>query len=598
MPHHGLIALADGIEFTSLWRWMRLSVLVGVVVGLAAAGVSSALHWTEHSLLYQLVEHGIWWALLIVPAAGGLLAGLLTWRFAPEAAGAGTGAVIDSFHNQRGLIRRRVPIVKLIATMFTLGSGGSAGKEGPMAQIGAGFGSYVATSLGLTVRERRLLLMAGAAGGISALLQTPLGAALWALEVLYNDDFESDGMFPCLVSSVTAYSVSTLIFDQGSLFSVQVAYDFHPTQLPFYAILGLACAFFGAVWIKWMGLAGRFWTALKVPVWVKPGIGGLLLGALVVGVPWVFSNGFVWIQDALRPLDDPLRQLPVGVYGFVILIGIALAKMLATSLTVASGGAGGKFAPGLFIGGMVGGAFGLLFHHFAPSIVTQPGAFVFVGMGAFYAGIAKVPLATIIMISELFGSYDLLVPLMFTEMFAMLLLRKLAMYPEQVRSRLNSPAHVADFTIDVLQDLSVRDHYTEGRGEDTLSAAMNLHEFMDHVSSTADSFFVVRNPSGDLAGIVSLSNVRSVVGDRDFLEHMLVSDAMWPLLSVAPNTNLRDVLQVFLESGYDHPPVIDPTKPNTVLGMLAQQQVFSAYNAELVRRRLEATESTKAAAKT
>ncbi len=230
MPHNGLVAMTEDMEFTSLWRWVRLSVLVGVVVGLAATGVSRALHWSEHSLLFQLVEHGIWWALLIVPAAGGLLAGLITWRFAPEAAGAGTGEVVDSFHNHGGHIRRRVPLVKLVATMFTLGSGGSAGKEGPMAQIGAGFGSYLAKVMGLSVRERRLLLLAGAAGGISALLQTPLGAALWSLEVLYHHDFESDGMFPCLVSSVTAYSVATLIADQGSLFSIDVAYNFHPLQ--------------------------------------------------------------------------------------------------------------------------------------------------------------------------------------------------------------------------------------------------------------------------------------------------------------------------------------------------------------------------------
>ncbi len=329
-----------------------------------------------------------------------------------------------------------------------------------------------------------------------------------------------------------------------------------------------------------------------MPAWLKPGLGGLLLGALVIGVPWVFSGGFVWIQDALRPIDDPLRQLPVGLYGFGLLIGIALAKMLATSLTVMSGGAGGKFAPGLFIGGMIGGAFGLLFHQIAPSIAPQPGAFVFVGMAAFYGSVTKVPLATIILISELFGSYDLLVPIMFTEMIAVLLLRRLAMYPEQVGSRLDSPAHVADFTIDLLQDLYVRDHYTVGRGQETLPAAMNLHDFLEHVASTADTFFVVRGPNEDLTGIVSLSNVRSVVTEHDFLEHMLVSDAMWPLLSVAPDINLRDALLVFLETGYDHLPVIDPSQPNHPLGMLTQQQVFSAYNAELVRRRLDATTAT------
>ncbi len=588
MPHHHLVALTEGIEFTSLWRWARLSVLVGAVVGLAAAGVFHVLHWAEHGLLFRLVEDGIWWALLIVPALGGLLSGLITWKFAPEAAGAGSGDVIDSFHNKSGHIRKRVPIVKLIATMFTLGSGGSAGKEGPMAQIGAGFGSYLAKALGLSKRERRLLLLAGAAGGISALLQTPLGAALWSLEILYRDDFESDGMFPCLVSSVTAYSVSTSIVQEGALFSIASTYDFHPAQLGFYAVLGLACAIFGAAWIKIISVSHDFWEELSLPKWSKPAMGGLLLGTLVIGVPWVFSGGFVWIQDALRPIDDPLRQLPIGYYGFWLLLGIALAKMLATSLTVSSGGAGGKFAPSLFIGSMIGGAFGLVFYEWAPSIVSQPGAFVFVGMAAFYAGIAKMPLATIILVSELFGSYDLLVPIMFTEMIVVLLLRNMTMYPEQVGRRLDSPAHVADFTIDLLQDLYVRDHYTVGRAQQTLPAAMTLRGFIEHVSKSADTFFVVRNPDGKLAGIVSLSNVRSVVSDTEFLDHMLVSDAMWPLLSVGPDMNLRDALLIFLETGYDHLPVIAPDNENEPLGMLTQQQVFAAYNAELLRRRLDA----------
>lgn len=594
-PRQGLSALTEGIEFFPLWRWAQLSMLVGAVVGLAAAGVHYVLGWGEVKILNRTVGNlyigeSVWWALLLVPAVGGLLAGLVTWKFAPEARGAGTGAVIDAFHNHDGQVRRRVPLVKLVATLFTLGSGGSAGREGPMAHIGAGLGSYLGRTLKLNARERRLLLLAGAAGAISALLRTPLGAALWALEVLYQDDFESEGMFSCLVSSVTAFSVMTLFFAPGSLFHVAVSYEFIPTQLLFYGALGLACALFGGLWIRWMHASAKMWGELKLPAWAKPALGGLLLGALVIWVPWVFSTGFEWIQDALRPVDDASRKLPVGYSGFLLLLGIALAKMLATSLTVGSGGSGGTFAPGLFMGGMIGGAFGLLFHEIAPTIVTQPGAFVFVGMAAFYAGVTKVPLATIILVSELFGSYDLLVPIMFTEMITVLLMRRSVMYPEQVINRFESPAHMADFTVDVLQHLCVRDHYTKGRASQTIPESMNLSDFLDHVSSTADSFFVVHNAKGDLTGIASLSNVRSIVGDQDVLAHMLVTDAMWPLRSVSPDMELGTAMSLFLTSRYDHLPVIDPARPNEVLGMITQQQIFAAYNAELVRRRLEASE--------
>lgn len=592
-PRQHLTALTDDIEFLSLWRWTQLSLLVGAVVGLAAAAVHHLLGWSDARLLHPAVGNlyqgeGLWWALLLVPTFGGLMAGLVTWKFAPEASGAGTGNVIDAFHNHEGQVRRRVPLVKLVATLFSLGSGGSAGREGPMAHIGAGLGSALGRALKLSPRERRLLLLAGAAGAISALLHTPLGAAIWALEVLYHEDVEAEGMFPCLISSVTAYSVMTLFSEPGSLFHVSISYDFLPAQLFFYGILGLACALFGVVWIKGMHRSTEFWNELKIPTFLKPAIGGLLLGALVIWAPWVFAAGVVWLQDALLPIDDVARKLPIGYTGFFLLLGIALAKMLATSFTVATGGSGGKFAPGLFIGGMIGGAFGLLFHELAPSIVTQPGAFVFVGMAAFYAGVTKVPLATIILVSELFGSYDLLVPIMFTEMIVIILLRNLAMYPEQVKSRFESPAHTTDFTVDILQHMRVRDHFTKGRASTPISESMTLHDFLDHVSSTADSFFVVHNASGTLTGIASLSNVRSVVGDQDVLEHMLVSDAMWPLKSIGPDMELGKAMTLFLSSHYDHLPVIETSAPNVVLGMLSQQQIFAAYNAELVRRRLAA----------
>lgn len=595
-----------GIEFMSLWRWTLLSMLVGLVTGLAAAGVFWVLEWGESllverialfsapaagSLSNRILTSGTpaqWLLLLGVPALGGLAAGLVMWRFAPETVGAGVGQVIDSYHNRAGRMRKRVPIVKLVATLFTLGSGGSAGSEGPMAQIGAGFGSYVADRLGLSARERRLLLLAGAAGGISALFRAPLGAALWALEILYRKDFESEALFPSLVSSVTAYSVFTTVYEPGSLFFVSARYHFMPLQLVFYGLMAVACALFGLLWITLLREGRkRFWDRLPVPVWLKPALGGLALGALCIAVPWVYATGYVWMQDALHPIDTPGRQLPAGYQGFGVLLGLGVAKMLATSLTVSSGGSGGTLLPSLFIGGFIGGAFGLLFHELAPTVVTQPTAFVLVGMGAFYAGIARVPIASIILVSELFGSYDLLVPLMFAEMITLLLLGRHTLYSQQVEDARHSPAHAAEFTIDVLEDLRVADHYTRGRAAATIPADMNLKDFLAHVSATADSFFVVHDAHGDLAGIVSLSNVRAVVAEGDFLSMMLVTDAMWPFKSVSPRDDLRTALTVFLDSRYDHLPVVDPAEPRRVLGMLTQQQIFAAYNAELLRRRLQ-----------
>ncbi|ACY15031.1 chloride channel protein [Haliangium ochraceum] len=606
LPRGGIAALTDSIEFMSLFRWARLSVVVGAVVGLAAAGVFWVLEWGESLLMEKLalfptldtrglgkriLSSGgvLQWALIILtPALGGLAAGLVSWRFAPETEGAGVDNVLDAYHNRGGRMRKRTPTVKLITTLFTLGSGGSAGREGPMAQIGAGVGAYVADRFGLSKRERRLLLLAGAAGGVSALFRAPLGAALWSLEVLYRKDFESEGLFPCLVSSVTAYSVFTTIYEPGSLFFVSVRYHFQPTQLLFYGLMALVCAPFGLLWITLLRQARtRLWEPMRVPVWLKPALGGLALGIFCVFVPWVFSTGYGWMQDALRPIGDTSRNLPVGYQGFAMLLGLAVAKMIATSLTVSSGGSGGVFAPTLFIGGFIGGAFGQLFHVLAPGIVSQPSAFVLVGMGAFYAGVARTPIATIILISEMFGSYDLLVPLMFCEMITMRLLGRHTLYGQQVTDARHSPAHADEFTVDVLKDLKVSEHYAKGRAAATIPDNMNLRDFLEHVARAADSLSVVHDAKGALVGIVSLSNVRAVVSETEFLSFMLVTDAMWPLRTLAPDDDLRTALEVFLDSKYDHLPVVDPAEPRRVLGMLSQQQIFAAYNAELLRRRLQ-----------
>ena len=602
LPRGGLAALTEGIEFISLWRWIKLSVGVGLIVGLVAVGVAWILEEGQKLLLDRLGGlhqpvpelRARWWIVLLLPAAGGLVVGMIAHWIAPEVSGAGVDPVIDAYHNQRGQIRRRVPLAKLVATLFTLGTGGSAGREGPMAQIGAGFGTYLATRFGLSARERRLLLLAGAAGGISALFRAPLGAALWSLEVLYRDDFESEGLFPCLVVSVTSFSVFTTIRGPGSLFSVldaggvPVAFPFDPMQLLFFGVLGLACGPLGALWIKWLDLTrDRIWPAVPVPRWARPALGGLLLGALCIAVPWVFGSGYGWIQDALRGLDDPARILPVGYAGAALLAAIAVAKMLATSLTVSSGGSGGVFAPSLFIGGFVGGAFGLTFHQLAPDIVTNPSAFVLVGMGAFYAGISRTPVATIILISEMFGSYDLLVPLMLAQMISTLLLRRFSLYKAQVNTARDSPVHRAEYVVDVLAEMKVADCYSPGRAAETIPAGMNIRDFLDKVTETADSFFVVRRTRDEkLVGIVSLSNVRSVVTEGEYLDAIVVSDAMWPLRSVPPDLDLAAALEVFLESGYDHLPVVDPAQPREVLGMISHQQILSSYNAEILRRQL------------
>jgi len=602
-----ILTLARGLDVTSLWRWARLSLLVGGVVGLAACGFYWLLEWFEALVLYGLagfhpplpggeahVAAGFdlaatprLWLLAILPALGGLAAGLLAWRFAPEASGHGTDSMIDAYHNRGAVIPLRVPIIKALASIFTIGTGGSAGREGPMSQIGAGFGSTLARWLDLSERERRLLLLAGASAGVSALFRTPLGAALWALEVLYREDFESEGLFPCLVASVTSYSIFISIFGTSHLFTTEASYIFRPAQLPLVALMALLLAAFGLVWIKVFYASERkLFARLDAPRWLKPALGGLALGGLGLLIPQCLGIGYGWVQDALRPVGDAARLLPDGWRGAGLLFGIALAKMLATSLTVGSGGSGGVFAPSIVIGGLLGGAFGMAAHQLLPNVVPQPGAFALIGMAAFYGGVGHVPLSALVIVCELAGSYDLLVPLMLAVMVTYLMLRRSSLYEKQVKSPRQSPVHRDEFTVDVLEHLRVADVYDKTQGVHPVHADMRLSDFLDHVHHTAEYFFPVIDRGGGLVGVVSLADVRGVIGDDSALEMLLVGDAMLPVHTVAPSSSLRTAIATFAASGQERLPVVDPTQPSQVLGTLAQQAVLGAYNTELLRRRV------------
>ena len=222
-----------------------------------------------------------------IPALGGLIAGLLVFTFAPEAEGHGTDAMIDSFHRKKGIIRRRVPIIKTIASAITIGSGGSAGKEGPIAQIGAGFGSFLASVLKVSDRERRIMLLAGAAGGIGAIFKAPLGAALFATEVLYRkEDFEFEAIIPCILSSIVAFMVFTFYDGNDTIFHIPAYSLATPTQLPFYAVLGVLCALVGFPYVRFFyGIRDRFFRRLKLPKAVKPAIGGLMVGIIALFLP-------------------------------------------------------------------------------------------------------------------------------------------------------------------------------------------------------------------------------------------------------------------------------------------------------------------------
>jgi len=507
--------------------------------------------------------------LLFLPAIGGLLSGWLVYTFAPEAEGHGTDAAIDAYHNKGGFIRGRIPFIKTIASAITITSGGSGGREGPIAQIGAGFGSYLATKLKLSDRERRIMLAAGVGAGVGSIFRAPLAGALFAAEVLYRDpEFESEVIIPAGISSVVAYCLFCLVFGWGSLFESEDFVFQNPLELGPYIVLAFVLVGGGMLYIKSFYGVHRLAKAVKIPNHVKPVIGGLCAGGIGFFLPETLSFGYGFAQMAL---DNELPTL--------LLLGLTFGKILTTSFSIGSGGSGGVFGPSIVIGGALGGAVGRIFHSVLPGIVTQPGAFVVVGMAGFFAGVSNTPISTIIFVSEMTNSYHLLLPSLLVCSLAFLLSRKWTIYVRQVSSRIDSNAHRGDFFVDVLGTIRVKELMPQVRRVELIPENMPLADFRKMFSSTEQHYFPVVDKEKRLTGIFSINDIRGVIFDQDIGHLVVMKDvANSDIIVTTPSEDLSEVLKKFTIRNINRLPVVKDENHTILLGMIDRREVIQYYN--------------------
>jgi CIC family chloride channel protein len=525
------------------------------------------------------------YVLALLPALGGLGAGLLAHRFAKETRGGGGDAYIAAFHRHGGSMRKRVAIVKAAATALTLGTGGSGGREGPTIQIGAAVGALVGRAFDISIRERRILAVAGTAAGLSAIFGTPLGAALFATEVLYRDDFESDALVPAILASVTSHSVFVLIFPNATLFAHAVSYPFRPGYLPLYAVLAVVLSVVARVFVASLRASRRLFRRAPGPAWLKPAIGGALLGVgatawIVLANPHLhlarrgiglLGSGYGAAQGAITGGD----WIPVGWLGVGLLALLVAMKIGTTSLTLGSGGSAGDFGPSLAIGGLVGGAFGRA-AQLLVSPAIDPGAFALVGMGTFYGGIANTPVSSLVMVCEMAGTYDLLPSLMLVSGLMFVLLRDVSLYPNQPRSRFESPAHAGEESLDVLRRLRVASAFRRGEVV-TLPAEAPLARVVTAVVGAPawQSAFPIVGKDGGLRGIVSGDLLRSVVNEETPGALVIAADVMLPPVHVRPDDDLHTALERFIESGLSELPVLEGT---AIVGVLDEGHITRAYH--------------------
>jgi H+/Cl- antiporter ClcA len=564
-----------------LRKWLVLGALIGVVAGCTAVVFIAALEGSTRLLLEHLAgyrpplpvgegnrltdgELTRPWALPLVVGLGGLVSGILVSRFAPEAEGHGTDAAIHAVHHNPRGIRPRVTVVKLLASAATIGSGGSAGREGPTAQISAGFGSLLARRLRLGPQDARIAVAVGVGAGIGAIFRAPLGGAVLGTEILYRDDLEPDALFPSLIGSTVGFSIFGSVEGFTPIFGTLHTPQFdHPVQLAYYALLGLAAGLVARLYARTFEATGALARRLPGGATVKPAVAGCLVGLIGLAAPQAIGTGYGWIQRGMR---DGLSDVAL----WVVLL-LPIVKIVTTSLSIGSGGSGGIFGPGMVAGGFVGLGMWRLLHGVATGMPDVPAPFVVVGMIACFGSVAHAPLGLMLMVAEMTGSLALLPPAMVALGVATLVVGSDTIYRSQLRSRADSPAHRAAFGLPLLATVTISDVMTPP----SLVVASDLG--LDDARRSMDDAGVpgapVVNADGRFVGALTREDAGS-----DARRAGAAADATYP--AVQADAGLDVALDVLVSGGLRWVPALEHDR---VVGIVGMSEVLGGYRHALRR---------------
>lgn len=569
------------------------ALFVGIFTGLGAIlfrYLINAVAWVGYEFIPEIAPGQGKAYVVFVPAVGGLLVGLLVYYFAREAKGHGVPEVMEAVALRGGRIRPRVALVKSLASSLTIGSGGSAGREGPIVQIGSAIGSTVGQALNLSDNRISNLVACGAAAGIAATFNAPIAGVIFALEVILGR-FSVRNFSTVVIASVAASVVGRAVFGDSPAFNIPFEYGVNSLwEFLFYPLLGALAAIVGVVFTRSLYWMEDFFDTIKrVPEWVKPAIGGMLLGVLafsypLVGltqpvtwdrVPQVFNVGYDIIEGALA--NDVLLSAAI-----ILLI----AKVVATCLTLGSGGSGGVFAPSLFMGAMLGAAFELGVNRLFPGISAPPGAYALVGMAAVFAASAHAPITAVIILFELTGDYRIILPLMLTVVVATLLsqlmLRGESIYTLKLSRRGVRLERGRD--LDILQGVSVGEVMSQV--VETVDMNMSITQLAEVFVQSHHHGLMVMDEEGKLWGIVTLTDLERSVEDN-LPESTTVAEiaTTWPHLQVAyPDDTMGDALARMGSRGLGRLPVVAREDPYQLLGLLWREGISQAYTLALTRR--------------
>jgi CIC family chloride channel protein len=561
------------------WTLTVLALVVGVGAGLGAVAfryliLAFTYLFTGHRD-YSAAGHagnplvpgvGIWFVVL-TPVIGGLIYGPLVARFAPEARGHGVPEVMLAVNRLGGRIRPQVPVVKSLASALCIGSGGSVGREGPIVQIGSALGSVIGQAVRVSESQLRLLVACGAAGGISATFNAPIAGVFFALELILRN-FETQSFGLVVLSSIAADAIGRAVFGSHPFLSLPAFSFASPVELVLYAGLGVLATGVGVMFIRILyrgeDLADRLWRG---PESLRPAAGGVLLGLLLLAVPQMYGVGYPVLEQAVG-----------GHYVIAALVGLMAAKVLATSLTMWIGGSGGVFAPSLFMGAMLGSAYGTVAHHLMPHLAAAAGAYGLVGMGAVFAAAARAPITAVIIVFELTGDYNVILPLMFAIVVATALsnlLTRDTIYTLKLRRRGIDLG--ATRTANPMAQITVAE--AMGRPPKALNPQQPLPELIDRFAAERTESLPVIDTGGKLIGVVAAADVEQAIS-REPAPGVVAATLAREAPALRAGESLEHAVLALAATDDEGVPVIDD-QDERVVGWLTHRRLLRAYRQRL-----------------
>ena len=559
-----------------------IAIIIGILAGFSAIGIRAMIKFFSEisfhgtgNLLQNIISTSWYW-ILIIPIIGGLIVGPIIYYLAPEAKGHGVPEVMQAILLKGGQIRGRVAFVKAVASAISIGTGGSVGREGPIIQIGSSLGSVVGQFLRVSSKRLKTLVGCGAAAGIAAAFNAPIAGALFAVEIVLMD-FAVAQFSPIVISSVMATVISHTFEGDFAAFVVPKYVLISPVEIGFYFVLGAVSGIIAYLFIKTLYyFENVFDNHLKIPEYFKPALGGLGVGIIALAFPQVMGVGYDSINNALY-----------GNMIWYLALALIFMKILATSLTLGSGGSGGIFAPSLFMGAMLGYFFGTFVHSYFPTITATPGAYALVAMGGLVAGTTRAPITAIIIVFELTNDYHIILPLMITCVMSMILSSKFSRESiYTLKLVLRNIGLKEGMETNVMESIYVKNVYK--KEFESINVRDNFSQIVNRVIRGKEADFPVVDSQGKVKGMISIHDVKDYLYEKESLQNLLIAGDI-------SNSNFEAVLhgdhcQTALEKikkySFAGIPVINNTESNQIIGMIWRKDIQDAYDKEIEKREL------------